>query len=159
MSAYIKNQIGSAFTATSTFFAHVLGSILGGFLIENSGAKLAVGVSYALLVLGPLIMVASSVPSILGLGYFILEFGVAMNDISFSNLVAEISPAQARGKLVTMTSDNLHVGRLLASIIHLIFIKVWSPYLKVMHWYSNVNRLNNLFFSFFRLKPHGDLWC
>ena len=120
-------------------------------MIENNGAKAAVGVSYALLVIGPLTMVASSVPFILGLGYFIIEFGVATNSISSSNLVAEISPAQARGKLVTMTADNLHIGRFLASLVYLIFVKVSSPYLKVMHLYSTVNfvnRLKNLLFYF-----------
>lgn len=121
---YVEQHIGSTILTILTLVAHIMGSVACGWAIEEEGARMVVTVLFVLLIAGPVIMASFPGPVTLATGKLIIEFGIAMVNMSTPIYVGEVSPAQARGKLITLTADEIHLGRLLFVGMFLLFVKV-----------------------------------
>mmetsp|Transcript_123004 Transcript_123004/g.200050 ORF Transcript_123004/g.200050 Transcript_123004/m.200050 type:complete len:476 (+) Transcript_123004:157-1584(+) len=109
-------QISLVVTMTPLFL--MPGSLAGGAVADACGRRGALVLCCALLVGGPLGMALSTSPILLMVARAVVGFGIGMGYVVVSMYIAEVAPAEMRGRLTTLEDVFLNVGILLGYFVN-----------------------------------------
>ncbi|XP_053447205.1 LOW QUALITY PROTEIN: solute carrier family 2, facilitated glucose transporter member 12 [Nycticebus coucang] len=102
------------------FFA----SLIGGFLIDRYGRRIAIILSSCLLGLGSLVLILSLSYTLLIIGRIAIGVSISLSSIATCVYIAEIAPQHRRGLLVSLNELMIVTGILLAYISNYAFANV-----------------------------------
>lgn len=103
---------------SSCVLGALFGALLSGKLSDNLGRKKVLIITGLIFILGTLIAALAHTIEHLIIGRFILGFAVGMGSFSTPMFIAEIAPAQSRGKLVLWNGAFLTGGQVLAFLVN-----------------------------------------
>jgi len=98
----------------SALFGALLGSLVGGFIIDCIGRRLSYLMSSVIFLISAIILICTPSYSVLILGRFLVGFGVALASASECIYVSELSPTNIRGSLVSLNEVGIATGFLVA---------------------------------------------
>ncbi|XP_075720420.1 solute carrier family 2, facilitated glucose transporter member 12 [Rhinoderma darwinii] len=99
-------------------------SLVGGFLIDYYGRRIAIMVTSCLLVLANLLLIAITCYESLIAGRIVIGISISLSAIATCVYIAEIAPQHKRGMLVSLYELMIVVGILLAYISNYVFATV-----------------------------------
>ncbi|XP_069831078.1 solute carrier family 2, facilitated glucose transporter member 12 [Dendropsophus ebraccatus] len=99
-------------------------SLVGGFLIDYYGRRIAIMVTSCLLVLANLLLIAFASYESLIAGRILIGISISLSAIATCVYIAEIAPQHKRGMLVSLNELMIVVGILLAYISNYVFATV-----------------------------------
>ncbi|XP_060559321.1 solute carrier family 2, facilitated glucose transporter member 10-like isoform X2 [Ruditapes philippinarum] len=102
----------------------VLGSLIGGFLIDHCGRRLTIIANSVVFLIGALILGFSPSFAILVVGRLMVGFAVSVSATGECIYISEIAPAKRRGLLVSLNELGITLGLLLAYLCNFLFISV-----------------------------------
>ena len=103
---------------SSCVLGALFGALLSGKLSDNLGRKKVLIITGLIFILGTLVAALAHTIEHLIIGRFILGFAVGMGSFSTPMFIAEIAPAQSRGKLVLWNGAFLTGGQVLAFLVN-----------------------------------------
>eukprot|EP01084_Bolivina_argentea_P087486 158018_1 len=106
--------------ASLSFFS-IIGALIGGQLAASYGRKKTIGISALLFFIGSIIMVITKWFSFIVFGRILLGIATGIGLLIAPLYTAELSPAQMRGKLVTLAEISINSGILFGYFIAWIF--------------------------------------
>ncbi|CAL0300439.1 unnamed protein product [Lupinus luteus] len=105
----------------------IIGAAAGGWINDSFGRKKATLLADVIFALGSICMAAASDPYILIFGRFLVGLGVGVASVTAPVYIAEVSPSEIRGSLVSSNVLMITGGQLLSYIVNLAFTKVSFP--------------------------------
>ncbi|XP_075195978.1 solute carrier family 2, facilitated glucose transporter member 12 [Anomaloglossus baeobatrachus] len=99
-------------------------SLVGGFLIDYYGRRIAIMVTSCLLVFANLLLIAVASYESLIAGRIVIGISISLSAIATCVYIAEIAPQHKRGMLVSLNELMIVVGILLAYISNYVFATV-----------------------------------
>ncbi|XP_075059295.1 solute carrier family 2, facilitated glucose transporter member 12 [Mixophyes fleayi] len=102
----------------------LLASLVGGFLIDYYGRRIAIMVTSCLLVLANLLLITIASYGSLIAGRIVIGISISLSAIATCVYIAEIAPQHKRGMLVSLNELMIVVGILLAYISNYVFATV-----------------------------------
>jgi SP family myo-inositol transporter-like MFS transporter 13 len=102
----------------------VVGAAVGGLLNDRLGRKFCILASDIVFTMGALLMAAAPGPMILICGRFLVGLGVGVASMTVPLYIAEVSPPEKRGSLVTLNVLMITTGQFLSYVINFGFTKV-----------------------------------
>ncbi len=103
---------------SSCVLGALFGALFSGKLSDNLGRKKVLIITGLTFILGTLVAALAHTIEHLIIGRFILGFAVGMGSFSTPMFIAEIAPAQSRGKLVLWNGAFLTGGQVLAFLVN-----------------------------------------
>ena len=119
LSSRDKELITSATTAGA-----LIAALVAGFIADWRGRKAAVGVSDIAFMLGAMLQVFSHNITAMTIGRFIMGLGVGMASVVIPLYIAELAPADMRGRLVILYVLCITFGQVIAFLLNLAFSNV-----------------------------------
>ncbi|XP_077991663.1 solute carrier family 2, facilitated glucose transporter member 12-like [Glandiceps talaboti] len=113
-----------AIVVSGLLLGAMLGSIVGGFLVDAIGRRRVIIINAGLFVIGALTLSFSTTYLFLVIGRLIVGFAVSLSVIAECIYISEISPPKRRGSLVSLNELGISVGLLLAYMVNFLFISV-----------------------------------
>ncbi|KAE9618595.1 putative major facilitator, sugar transporter, major facilitator superfamily [Lupinus albus] len=102
----------------------IIGAAAGGWINDSFGRKKATLLADVIFALGSICMAAAPDPYILISGRFLVGLGVGVASVTAPVYIAEASPSEIRGSLVSSNVLMITGGQLLSYIVNLAFTKV-----------------------------------
>lgn len=102
----------------------IIGSAAGGWVNDAYGRKNATLIADVIFICGSIAMAAAPDPYVLILGRLLVGFGVGIASVTAPVYIAEASPSEIRGSLVSTNSLMITGGQLLSYIVNLAFTRV-----------------------------------
>ncbi|XP_045160564.2 solute carrier family 2, facilitated glucose transporter member 10-like isoform X2 [Mercenaria mercenaria] len=102
----------------------VVGSLVGGFLIDHCGRRLTIIANSVVFLVGALILGFSPNFAILVVGRLLVGFAVSVSATGECIYISEIAPAKRRGLLVSLNELGITLGLLLAYLCNFLFISI-----------------------------------
>ena len=102
----------------------ILGAAFGGWMNDRYGRKPTTLLADAIFTIGAVVMAAASDPYMLIFGRLLVGLGVGIASLTAPLYVAEFSPSDVRGFLVSTTVLYITGGRFLSYLINLGFTEV-----------------------------------
>ncbi|KAL3697035.1 hypothetical protein R1sor_011111 [Riccia sorocarpa] len=129
---YIKDDFESVKRSTllqetivsTAILGAAVGALSGGRLNDMLGRKTTVLISDAVFAFGSLLMAFAANPFFLILGRLVVGFGIGVASITAPLYIAEVSPPDKRGALVTVNVLMITTGQFLSYIVNYYFTKV-----------------------------------
>lgn len=109
---------------SSLLFGALFASLIGGFLIDRFGRRLAIIIASSLLVLGSLIILPYESYGLLIVGRIAIGISISLSSIATCVYIAEIAPKHRRGLLVSLNELMIVMGILFAYISNYVFASV-----------------------------------
>ncbi|XP_027602423.1 solute carrier family 2, facilitated glucose transporter member 12 [Pipra filicauda] len=109
---------------SSLLFGALFASLIGGFLIDRFGRRLAIIIASSLLVLGSLILLPYESYEILIVGRIAIGISISLSSIATCVYIAEIAPQHRRGLLVSLNELMIVIGILFAYISNYAFASI-----------------------------------
>ncbi|XP_074891856.1 solute carrier family 2, facilitated glucose transporter member 12 isoform X1 [Buteo buteo] len=109
---------------SSLLFGALFASLIGGFLIDRFGRRLAIIIASSLLVLGSLILLPYESYGIFIVGRIAIGISISLSSIATCVYIAEIAPQHRRGLLVSLNELMIVIGILFAYISNYAFARV-----------------------------------
>ncbi|XP_065536902.1 solute carrier family 2, facilitated glucose transporter member 12 isoform X1 [Lathamus discolor] len=109
---------------SSLLFGALFASLIGGFLIDRFGRRLAIIIASSLLVLGSLIILPYESYGLLIVGRIAIGISISLSSIATCVYIAEIAPKHRRGLLVSLNELMIVIGILFAYISNYAFASV-----------------------------------
>ncbi|XP_030909909.1 solute carrier family 2, facilitated glucose transporter member 12 [Melopsittacus undulatus] len=109
---------------SSLLFGALFASLIGGFLIDRFGRRLAIIIASSLLVLGSLIILPCESYGLLIVGRIAIGISISLSSIATCVYIAEIAPKHRRGLLVSLNELMIVMGILFAYISNYAFASV-----------------------------------
>lgn len=109
---------------SSLLFGALFASLIGGFLIDQFGRRLAIIIASSLLVLGSLILLPYESYGIFIVGRIAIGISISLSSIATCVYIAEIAPQHRRGLLVSLNELMIVIGILFAYISNYAFARV-----------------------------------
>lgn len=100
----------------------VLGSLIGGFLIDWYGRRLTIIMNSVVFLVGALILGLTPNFPVLVVGRLLVGFAVSVSATGECIYISEIAPAKRRGLLVSLNELGITLGLLLAYLCNFLFI-------------------------------------
>ncbi|KAL4235583.1 hypothetical protein ACF0H5_003979 [Mactra antiquata] len=100
----------------------VVGSLIGGFLIDHCGRRLTIIINAGIFLIGAIILGISPNFSVLVIGRILVGFAVSVSATGECIYISEIAPAHRRGLLVSLNELGITLGLLLAYLCNFVFI-------------------------------------
>ncbi|CAN6447120.1 unnamed protein product [Victoria cruziana] len=101
-----------------------IGSAMGGWINDAYGRKRATLLADIVFVIGAIFMAAAPDPYVLIFGRFLVGLGVGIASVTAPVYIAEASPSQIRGGLVSMNVLMITGGQFLSYVVNLAFTEV-----------------------------------
>lgn len=105
----------------------VLGALIGGRMNDRLGRKPTILVSDAVFTVGALLMALAPDPYFLVGGRLVVGFGIGIASMTIPLYIAEASPPERRGALVTVNVLMITTGQFLSYVVNYAFTKVRVP--------------------------------
>lgn len=105
----------------------VVGAAGGGLLNDRFGRKFCILAADIVFTMGALLMAGAPGPTVLICGRFLVGLGVGVASMTVPLYIAEVSPTDKRGSLVTLNVLMITTGQFLSYVVNLGFTKV-QPY-------------------------------
>eukprot|EP00249_Psilotum_nudum_P021520 c28139_g1_i4 orf=760-1674(+) len=102
----------------------IIGAAVGGWVNDRHGRKIATLAADCVFAMGAVLMAAAPNPYVLILGRLFVGFGVGIASLSAPLYIAEASPAEIRGALVSTNVLFITAGQFLSFLINLGFTEV-----------------------------------
>ncbi|XP_078447361.1 inositol transporter 1 isoform X2 [Wolffia australiana] len=102
----------------------IIGAATGGWMNDAYGRKKVTLLADVVFMLGSIVMCAAPNPYILISGRFLIGLGVGVASVTAPVYIAEISPSEIRGGLVSMNVLMITGGQFLSYLINLAFTEV-----------------------------------
>lgn len=102
----------------------ILGAAAGGWINDAYGRKKATLIADVIFALGSFVMAASPGPYILIFGRLLVGIGVGIASVTAPVYIAEASPSEIRGGLVSTNTLMITGGQFLSYLINLAFTEV-----------------------------------
>ncbi|XP_061234116.1 solute carrier family 2, facilitated glucose transporter member 12 [Neopsephotus bourkii] len=109
---------------SSLLLGALFASLIGGFLIDRFGRRLAIIIASSLLVLGSLIILPYESYGLLIVGRIAIGISISLSSIATCVYIAEIAPKHRRGLLVSLNELMIVMGILFAYISNYAFASV-----------------------------------
>ncbi|NXU65414.1 GTR12 protein, partial [Horornis vulcanius] len=109
---------------SSLLFGALFASLIGGFLIDRFGRRLAIILASSLLVVGSLILLPYESYKILIVGRIAIGISISLSSIATCVYIAEIAPQHRRGLLVSLNELMIVIGILFAYISNYAFASI-----------------------------------
>lgn len=127
-----------------------IGSAMGGWINDAYGRKRATLLADIVFVIGAIFMAAAPDPYVLIFGRFLVGLGVGIASVTAPVYIAEASPSQIRGGLVSMNVLMITGGQFLSYVVNLAFTEVrLKDYLLPTFPIGN----KDIFYPFFPTSP------
>lgn len=104
----------------------IIGASGGGWINDAYGRKKSILLADVVFAVGSLVMCAAPDPYILILGRFFVGLGVGIASVTAPVYIAESSPSEIRGGLVSMNVLMITFGQFLSYLVNLGFTQVFS---------------------------------
>ncbi|KAL2643946.1 hypothetical protein R1flu_011533 [Riccia fluitans] len=129
---YIKDDFESVKRSTllqetivsTAILGAAIGAVTGGRLNDILGRRSTVLISDAVFILGSVLMALAADPTFLILGRLVVGFGIGVASITAPLYIAEVSPPDKRGALVTVNVLMITTGQFLSYLVNYAFTKV-----------------------------------
>jgi SP family xylose:H+ symportor-like MFS transporter len=120
---FLKEQFGltdywEGFTTASLALGCVIGCIAAGKIAEMHGRKKALLIGAAIFLISSIAMALSNQLSLFIAARFLAGVGVGMASVVSPMFIAEIAPAQVRGKMVAINQLTIVTGILVTNIVN-----------------------------------------
>jgi MFS transporter, SP family, solute carrier family 2 (myo-inositol transporter), member 13 len=102
----------------------IVGAATGGWINDAYGRKKATLIADVIFIIGAIGMAAAPDPYILIIGRLLVGLGVGIASVTAPVYIAEASPSEIRGSLVSTNSLMITSGQLLSYIVNLAFTRV-----------------------------------
>lgn len=119
----------------------IVGAASGGWINDAYGRKKATLLADVVFTAGALIMAAAPDPYVLILGRLLVGFGVGIASVTAPVYIAEASPSEVRGGLVSTNVLMITGGQFLSYLVNLAFTEVRSTLLYYLLCFINLNFL------------------
>ncbi|OWM87926.1 hypothetical protein CDL15_Pgr000343 [Punica granatum] len=103
----------------------IIGAASGGWINDAHGRKKATLVSDVVFAVGAVVMAAAPDPYVLILGRLLVGLGVGVASVTAPVYIAEASPSEVRGALVSTNVLMITGGQFLSYLINLAFTELW----------------------------------
>ena len=104
----------------------IIGAAISGWISDTYGRRLSIVIADLFFILGAIIMAAASDPYVLILGTLLVGLGVGIASITAPIYIAEASPSEIRGALVSTNTLMTTGGQFLSYVVNLAFTEVRS---------------------------------
>ena len=105
----------------------IVGAAAGGWINDAYGRKKATLIADVIFTLGAIVMAAAPDPYTLILGRLLVGLGVGVASVTAPVYIAELSPSEIRGGLVSTNVLMITSGQFLSYLINLAFTQVSFP--------------------------------
>lgn len=102
----------------------IIGAAGGGWINDAYGRKKATLLADVVFILGSLVMCAAPDPYVLIFGRLLIGLGVGIASVTAPVYIAEVSPSEIRGGLVSMNVLMITGGQFLSYLVNLGFTEV-----------------------------------
>ena len=102
----------------------IIGAAIGGWINDAYGRKKATFIADIVFTAGSLLMAFSPNPYILISGRFLVGLGVGLASVTAPVYIAEASPSEIRGGLVSTNALMITGGQFLSYLVNLAFTQV-----------------------------------
>ncbi|KAG7018441.1 Inositol transporter 1 [Cucurbita argyrosperma subsp. argyrosperma] len=121
---YIKDDFEAETIVSMALLGAIAGAAAGGWINDVYGRKKATLLADVVFVLGAVVMAAAPDPYILIAGRFLVGIGVGVASVTAPVYIAESSPSEIRGGLVSTNVLMITGGQFLSYLINLAFTQV-----------------------------------
>lgn len=112
----------------------IVGAAAGGWINDAYGRKKATIIADVIFTLGAIVMAAAPDPYVLILGRVFVGLGVGIASVTAPVYIAELSPSEIRGALVSTNVLMITGGQFLSYLINLAFTQVLFPCFVFLHF-------------------------
>jgi sugar porter (SP) family MFS transporter len=133
------------------------GSLVGGALADGCGRRGAFAVCCLLLIVGPVGMAASTSLLALLVARAVVGFGIGMGFVVVSMYIAEVAPAEMRGRLTTLEEVFLNIGMLLGYLANFLLYGIKNDW-RWMLSFGSVLPLIVFVLTLFPQMPESPRW-
>ncbi len=160
----MKDDLGltsatEGFVVSILIFGAAIGALIGGRLSDRYGRRHNILMLAIVFAVGTIGCVVSPNWEILALFRFILGLAVGGASATVPVYLAEVSPVETRGSMVTRNEVMIVSGQFAAFVINAIIFNVWSEYDSVWRWMLLVAVLPAFALFFGMLKmPESPRW-
>lgn len=102
----------------------IVGAATGGWINDVYGRKKATLIADVIFILGAIGMAAAADPTVLILGRLLVGLGVGVASVTAPVYIAEASPSEIRGSLVSTNVLMITGGQFLSYLVNLAFTRV-----------------------------------
>lgn len=102
----------------------IIGAVVGGWINDTWGRKRATLIADAFFIIGSLVMSAAPDPLVLIIGRFLIGLCVGVASVTSPVYIAEVSPSEIRGGLVSTNVLMITGGQFLSYLVNLAFTEV-----------------------------------
>jgi MFS transporter, SP family, major inositol transporter len=120
------SSLGQAVVVSCLLFGAMFGALLGGRLADALGRKGSLLICSILFLLGALGSAAAPTVHVMVIARFVLGLAVGAASATVPLFLAEMAPADRRGRIVTINELMIVSGQLLAFVINSIIDAVWG---------------------------------
>lgn len=104
----------------------IIGAVVGGWINDTWGRKRATLIADAFFIIGSLVMSAAPDPLVLIIGRFLIGLCVGVASVTSPVYIAEVSPSEIRGGLVSTNVLMITGGQFLSYLVNLAFTELFS---------------------------------
>ncbi|XP_014662710.1 PREDICTED: solute carrier family 2, facilitated glucose transporter member 12-like isoform X2 [Priapulus caudatus] len=109
---------------SSMLIGALVGSLCGGFIVDQFGRRFAIIVNAVIFFGGAIILAVARSYALLLFGRLLVGFAVSLSAIAECIYISEISPVQRRGLLVSLNELGITIGLLVAYLVNYLFMSV-----------------------------------
>ncbi|XP_028759854.1 inositol transporter 1 isoform X1 [Neltuma alba] len=133
----------------------IIGAAVGGWINDAYGRKKATLIADVIFTMGSVVMAAAPDPYVLILGRLLVGLGVGIASVTAPVYIAEASPSEIRGGLVSTNTLMITGGQFLSYLINLAFTQVPGTW----RWMLGVSGLPAVIqFVFMLFLPESPRW-
>ncbi|XP_054789826.1 inositol transporter 1-like [Prosopis cineraria] len=133
----------------------IIGAAAGGWINDAYGRKKATLIADVIFTIGSVVMAAAPDPYVLILGRLLVGLGVGIASVTAPVYIAEASPSEIRGGLVSTNTLMITVGQFLSYLINLAFTQVPGTW----RWMLGVSGVPAVIqFVFMLFLPESPRW-
>ncbi|KAK7270047.1 hypothetical protein RIF29_22922 [Crotalaria pallida] len=133
----------------------IVGAAVGGWINDAYGRKKATLIADVIFALGAIVMAAAPDPYVLILGRLLVGLGVGIASVTAPVYIAELSPSEIRGGLVSTNVLMITGGQLLSYLVNLAFTQVPGTW----RWMLGISGVPALVqFSLMLFLPESPRW-
>ena len=120
----------------------IVGAAVGGWINDAYGRKKATLFADIIFTLGAILMAAAPDPYVLILGRLLVGLGVGLASVTAPVYIAEASPSEIRGSLVSTNVLMITGGQFLSYLVNLAFTEVGFPCSLLLVWVLLIPSIN-----------------